>query len=46
MIIFAEMVLFNREMFFINGKKYKSSPDNNKLIEHDKWFFEKIIKNA
>ena len=45
MIIFAEMVLFNREMFFINGKKYKSSPDNNKLIEHDKWFFEKIIKN-
>ena len=45
MIIFAEMFLFDREMFFINGKKFKSSLDNNKLVEHDKWFFDKIINN-
>ena len=45
MIIFAEMFLFDREMFFINGKKFKSLPENNKLVEHDKWFFDKIIKN-
>ena len=32
-------------MFIINGKKFQSSLDNNKLVEHDKWFFDKIIKN-
>ena len=37
--------LFDREIIFINGKKFKSSLDNNKLVEHDKWFFDKIIKN-
>ena len=57
MIIFAEMVLFNQEMFFTNGKKYihKQNYNFNPYIFENKqritnadvsyWFFHKIIEN-